>query len=119
MDDVNLNNCKLVLSDGVFTLKNINTTIGFVRFNENGEVEYGGDMKYAFKPYSEFKARDKHYFSKFPVKEWEKYNIRKDDLSAFDAPDIKEVAKKKIRMYFFGYYKFWDPQENFYYCQIG
>ena len=20
-------------------------------------------------------------------------------------------------MYFFGYYKFWDPQENFYYCQ--
>ena len=20
-------------------------------------------------------------------------------------------------MHFFGYYKFWDPQENFYYCQ--
>ena len=27
-------------SDGVFTLKNKNTTIGFVRFNEIGEVEY-------------------------------------------------------------------------------
>ena len=27
-------------SDGVFTFKNKNTTIGFVRFNEKGEVEY-------------------------------------------------------------------------------
>ncbi|MDC1033491.1 GNAT family N-acetyltransferase [Candidatus Pelagibacter sp.] len=27
-------------TDGVFTLKNINTTIGFVRFNDSGEVEY-------------------------------------------------------------------------------
>ena len=26
--------------DGVFTFKNENTTIGFVRFNEKGEVEY-------------------------------------------------------------------------------
>ena len=40
MNDIDFNDCKLVISDGVFTLKNINTTIGFVRFNENGEVEY-------------------------------------------------------------------------------
>ena len=26
--------------DGIFTFKNKNTTIGFVRFNEIGEVEY-------------------------------------------------------------------------------
>ena len=32
--------CKLIETDGVFTLKNINTTIGFVRFNDIGEVEY-------------------------------------------------------------------------------
>ena len=31
---------KLIKSDGVFTFKNLNTTIGFVRFNKNGEVEY-------------------------------------------------------------------------------
>ena len=28
------------MSDGVFTFKNLNTTIGFIRFNKNGEVEY-------------------------------------------------------------------------------
>ena len=31
---------ELVQNDGVFTLKNLNTTVGFVRFNELGEVEY-------------------------------------------------------------------------------
>ena len=31
---------KLIVSDGVFTLKNKNTTLGFVRFNDIGEVEY-------------------------------------------------------------------------------
>ena len=40
MEDFDTNNCELVESDGVFTLKNINTTIGFVRFNKIGEVEY-------------------------------------------------------------------------------
>ena len=30
----------LIENDGVFTLKNRNTTIGFIRFNELGEVEY-------------------------------------------------------------------------------
>ena len=31
---------ELVENEGVFTLKNQNTTVGFVRFNEQGEVEY-------------------------------------------------------------------------------
>ena len=31
---------KLEEADGVFTYKNHNTTIGFVRFNDSGEVEY-------------------------------------------------------------------------------
>ena len=35
-----IDGCELVETDGVFTLKNLNTTIGFVRFNKNGEVEY-------------------------------------------------------------------------------
>tara|TARA_B100000530_G_C15731948_1_gene398189 strand:+ start:305 stop:574 length:270 start_codon:yes stop_codon:yes gene_type:complete len=40
MNNFNVYNCKLVESDGVFTFKNINTTVGFVRFNKAGEVEY-------------------------------------------------------------------------------
>ena len=40
MNDIDLSNYELVKSDGVYTLKNLNTTIGFVRFNDNGEIEY-------------------------------------------------------------------------------
>ena len=36
----NLLNYEIEKSDGVYTFKNLNTTIGFVRFNANGEVEY-------------------------------------------------------------------------------
>ena len=40
MNNIDSLNYKLTQSDGVFTLKNTNTTIGFVRFNEKGEIEY-------------------------------------------------------------------------------
>ena len=40
MTNIDISNYKLVESDDVFTLTNENTTIGFVRFNIKGEVEY-------------------------------------------------------------------------------
>ena len=40
MKKFDLDNVELLKNDGVFTIKNINTTLGFVRFNEVGEVEY-------------------------------------------------------------------------------
>ena len=35
-----VSNFEIEETEGVFTFKNENTTIGFVRFNEIGEVEY-------------------------------------------------------------------------------
>tara|TARA_B100000900_G_scaffold366591_1_gene342553 strand:- start:673 stop:939 length:267 start_codon:yes stop_codon:yes gene_type:complete len=40
MKNIDLSYYKVSESDGVFTIKNINTTIGFVRFNKKGEIEY-------------------------------------------------------------------------------
>ena len=40
MSSFDFSNYKLDESDGVFTFKNENTTLGFVRFNNKGEVEY-------------------------------------------------------------------------------
>ena len=40
MTNIDISHCKLEESEGVFTIKNPNTTLGFVRFNEKGEVEY-------------------------------------------------------------------------------
>ena len=40
MKNFDLKNTEILKNDGVFTIKNSNTTLGFVRFNKIGEVEY-------------------------------------------------------------------------------
>ena len=40
MNELNNTNYDISFSHGVVTFKNINTTIGFVRYNEEAEVEY-------------------------------------------------------------------------------
>ena len=40
MNSIDFSNYILDEADGVFTYKNDNTTLGFVRFNKKGEVEY-------------------------------------------------------------------------------
>ena len=36
----NLNNYECVETEGIITFKNINTTLGFARYNEMGKIEY-------------------------------------------------------------------------------
>ena len=40
MNSLEVSNFEIEETEGVLTFKNENTTIGFVRFNEKGEVEY-------------------------------------------------------------------------------
>jgi GNAT superfamily N-acetyltransferase len=40
MNSLEVSNFEIEETEGVFTFKNENTTIGFVRFNEKAEVEY-------------------------------------------------------------------------------
>ena len=40
MNELNNTNYDISFSDGAVSFKNINTTIGFVRYNEEAEVEY-------------------------------------------------------------------------------
>ena len=40
MNNFNMLDLKLSETDSSFTLKNSNTTIGFIRFNDKGEIEY-------------------------------------------------------------------------------
>tara|TARA_B100002052_G_C15633972_1_gene485314 strand:- start:43 stop:312 length:270 start_codon:yes stop_codon:yes gene_type:complete len=40
MNNFDIFNFKVIEADGIFMFKNKNTTLGFVRFNNKGEVEY-------------------------------------------------------------------------------
>jgi N-acetyl sugar amidotransferase len=91
--------------------------VSLIMYGENGEVEYGGDMKNAFRPTRDINDHDDHYFSGLPPDFWITHGISKSDLYPFMAPKYEDIKKNNTEIHFFGYYHSWDPQENFYYCQ--
>ena len=95
----------------------VEKNISLIMYGENGEVEYGGDMKNAFSPTREITDHNKHYFSNFPPEVWTEYGIDQKELFPYQAPPLELIQKNKTEIHFLGYYQFWDPQENFYYCQ--
>jgi N-acetyl sugar amidotransferase len=90
--------------------------VQLIMYGENGEVEYGGDMKNAFRPTRDITDHDKHYFSGLPPEFWLDHGMSISDLAPFGAPKFEEIKKNKTEIHFFSYYKYWDPQENYYYC---
>ena len=90
--------------------------VPLIMYGENGEVEYGGDMKSAFRPDRTPQGFDEYYFSGFQPEFWLEHGLSFADLKPFMAPKKEEILDSQTMVHFFGYYKFWDPQENFYYC---
>lgn len=90
--------------------------IQLIMYGENGEVEYGGDMKNANRPDRDIADHDSHYFSGLPPEFWVEKGIKLSDLYPFRAPRHEEIIKNNTEIHFLSYYKFWDPQENYYYC---
>lgn len=94
----------------------VKNKIQLVMYGENGEVEYGGDEKNAKKPtHNVGSDMVRHYFSGISPEEWIKYGISKNDLEYYLPPSLEEVNDLGMENHFFGYYKQWIPQENYYY----
>jgi N-acetyl sugar amidotransferase len=91
--------------------------VQLIMYGENGEVEYGGNMKNAFRPTRDIEDHDDHYFSGLPPQFWIEHGVSESDLYPFMSPRYEEIKKNNTEIHFFGYYKFWDPQENYYYCR--
>jgi len=91
--------------------------IPLVMYGENGEVEYGGDMKNAFSPTRNYKTdHKKHYFSGLGPEDLKEYGLSDNQLRPYMAPEMEALDKLGVELHFYGYYKKWIPQENFYYC---
>ena len=90
--------------------------VQLIMYGENGEVEYGGNMKNAYKPTQEIQDAHRHYFSGLPPEFWVEHGLSLCDLYPFMAPPFADIKNNNTEKHFFGYYKFWDPQENYYYC---
>lgn len=95
----------------------IQNKVSLIMYGENGEVEYGGDMKNAFVPTRKVEDHDKHYFSGLPPEFWTEHGVSSSDIRPFMAPKYEDILNNKTEIHFLGYYKYWDPQENYYYCR--
>ena len=91
--------------------------IPLIMYGENGEVEYGGDMKNAFSPTRDYRTdHSKHYFSGLPPEALADYGIEMNDLAPYLPPQNEELDAISAKIHFYGYYKKWVPQEHYYYC---
>lgn len=95
----------------------VNYKIPLIMYGENGEVEYGGDMKNAFSPTRDYKSdHKKHYFSGLGPEDLIQYGISENDLKPYMPPSNDALDANDTAIHFYGYYKRWIPQENYYYC---
>jgi len=94
----------------------VQNDISLIMYGENGEVEYGGNMKNAYKPTRDINDHDDHYFSGKPPEFWEEHGVSKEELFPYHPPKYSKIMENKTEIHFMSYYKYWDPQENFYYC---
>ena len=90
--------------------------IALIMYGENGEVEYGGDMKNAERPTREIRDHELHYFSGKPPEYWEAHGLSFYDLMPFMPPSANEIRWNETEIHFFSYYQRWTPQWNLYYC---
>ncbi|MCX6840353.1 MAG: N-acetyl sugar amidotransferase [Verrucomicrobia bacterium] len=91
--------------------------IPLIMYGENGEVEYGGDMKNAFKPTHDTGGdMVKHYFSGISPEKWAKHGVNGHDLSVYCGPSQEKLKEVGVECHFMGYYHQWIPQALYYYC---
>lgn len=99
--------------------------IPLIFYGENGEIEYGGSFKNVDKPYESPEDWDELYFKgagpDVLLKEGVKMGIfteeeaKSSQFELYKPPSFEEIKKLSIQMHWFGYYKCWIPQENYYY----
>jgi len=91
--------------------------IPLIMYGENGEVEYGGDMKNADKATRSYKGDHvKHYFSGISPEKLTEYGVEYKDLSAYLSPPINLLDDIGVEIHFYSYYKKWIPKNNYYYA---
>jgi N-acetyl sugar amidotransferase len=105
----------------------VNFNIPLVMFGENGEAEYAGDPIISDKPYIPVELFQRLYFKGTSLDEIVKYgihnkdyfekNFTRADLDFYRPPSNEQLKKVGVKgKFFFGYFKKWIPQENFFYA---
>ncbi len=91
--------------------------IKLIIYGEDGEVEYGGSNKTKDVPFFDISYMKKIYteggYDNIIKIAKNKYNVLKEELSFFEFPSEKEIAKKGIKLTHMSYFEPWDSYKNY------
>ena len=91
--------------------------IKLIIYGEDGEVEYGGSNKTKDVPFFDISYMKKIYteggYDNIIKIAKNKYNVSKEELSFFEFPSEKEIAKKGIKLTHMSYFEPWDSYKNY------
>ena len=100
--------------------------ITLIFYGENAELEYGGTWKNIEKSHKNVTDFDEEYFKGVNLDKLIKIGlenniITKKDLDEnpflyYDMTNKKIMSEQNTQVHWFSYYKYWDPQEHFYYA---
>ena len=86
---------------------------------ENAEVEYGGfdnNKKGFLQKDRDIDDFEKAFFSKISLDFWLEHGYSKKDLQTFLQCNKDEIKRKKIKRYYYSYFREWSNHNNFYYA---
>ncbi len=84
----------------------VQNNVSLIMYGENGEVEYEGDMKNAYKPTRDILDSTKHYFSGITPEAWAEHGIRNEDLKPYMSVPFEKIQANQTEIHFLSYYKF-------------
>ncbi len=95
----------------------LNHGIPLIFYGENSEVEYGGSMEDAYVPTRDWQNKNTNILmSGMPPEKFLEKGVESTDLYPYLPPPKEKLAELGLEIHYFGYYKKWTPQENYYYC---
>lgn len=99
--------------------------IKLIFYGENGDLEYGGSLKYKNAPCEKLDDWARHYYKGGSLEELVRFGIDRGILKKGEAnhgqldwylpPPPEKIQKSGLKMHWYSYYVKWTPQENFYY----
>ncbi len=91
--------------------------VNLVFYGEDGEVEYGGAMEHADRASLPYDVFVENRFSNVFPDSFLKYGVTPQELNKYGLSnsELEQIKTRGIQQHFFSYYRFWLPQENYYY----
>ena len=87
--------------------------IPLIFYSEDGDVEYGGDVKHKYEGIYGIDYQKTNYIEGDYDKILKKANLNKEQSYWFTYPSDKEIKEKNIKFTHWSFYENWDPYRNY------